>query len=415
MHFTEVPPLYQIPASQAPPVQATSHHPPPPPTHLSGGADPVTFNPLSAGANRPAQNNISTRPSQTSPPPLAKPVGSGFNLWGGLSSGTSSQPIVHPVPQQQQQQQQPPLDMRTSSSSSGMIMEPSGGSSVWGGALAQQAEQLEIQRREAAVKQRATAYHVALNTALTARLSSALEAGASADMERQIQIQGELQARGATATREYTKLQQEREALDSAAHELQATADALDRWLKENEPKAQSVRAAVAGAIDPDEAIIPSDALSQQALIAQAADLAFEDTLGVLDKALEAKQVPLSEYLNKVRVVSRQQFIARAVSSKIANMQEAERKAAARIGGLNISGTTGAGAGTAATLNTNTTGAAAAAGRIGGGGNCVFSSVAYPPPVSAPAPATLPIGDIYHTSGGILLNPLAAAARNMRS
>lgn len=399
VHFAECPPLYQIPASHAPPAPVVPT-PPPPPPH-AGAAEPVTFNPLSAGVSRPS----ASQQQPTSQRPALFP---GASLWAGLTSPPSQTAMNQPPPIRPTQRQQPQQAVNLSPQSSGGVIQPSGSSSVWGPALAQHADQVEAQRRETVAKRRATAYHVALNTALTARLAGALEAAASADMERQLNIQSELQSRSTTANREIAKLQQEREALDAAAHKLQASANALNKWLRENEPRAQIVRAAVSGEIDPDEAIIPSDPLSQQALTAQAADLALEDTLAALDKALEGKKVPLDEYLSQVRAVSRHQFIARALSSKIASMQEMERKATAAAAALaqarlSASSSAGAGAGTGA----------------GAGGVSLLQGAttisAYPPPVSAPAPATLPIGDIYHTSGGILLNPLAAAARNMRS
>ena len=56
-----------------------------------------------------------------------------------------------------------------------------------------------------------------------------------------------------------------------------------------------------AGEIDPDEAIVAADSLSQQALEAQAEDLAIEDTLYALERALTNGVITADAYLKQVR------------------------------------------------------------------------------------------------------------------
>ena len=56
-----------------------------------------------------------------------------------------------------------------------------------------------------------------------------------------------------------------------------------------------------AGEINPDEAIVAADSLSQQALEAQAEDLAIEDTLYALERALTNGVITADAYLKQVR------------------------------------------------------------------------------------------------------------------
>lgn len=55
-----------------------------------------------------------------------------------------------------------------------------------------------------------------------------------------------------------------------------------------------------AGEIDPDTAIVPADVLSRQALDAQAEDLALEDTLYSLNKALQEGVISAEVYMKQV-------------------------------------------------------------------------------------------------------------------
>ena len=55
-----------------------------------------------------------------------------------------------------------------------------------------------------------------------------------------------------------------------------------------------------AGDIDPDTAIVPADVLSKQALDGQAEDLAMEDTLYALEKAMQAGSLTPDVYIKQV-------------------------------------------------------------------------------------------------------------------
>jgi ESCRT-I complex subunit TSG101 len=52
--------------------------------------------------------------------------------------------------------------------------------------------------------------------------------------------------------------------------------------------------------VDADAAIVPADVLSRQALDGQAEDLALEDTLYSLDKALQAGSITPEVYIKQV-------------------------------------------------------------------------------------------------------------------
>eukprot|EP00887_Chlorella_sp_A99_P006876 scaffold2.g6876.t1 len=156
-----------------------------------------------------------------------------------------------------------------------------------------------------------SAFRTAAVAELTARLQASLTVAtnkAAAEAHRQMDQQVELRRREAT-------LQQE-------VHALQ-----LEAWLAENEARAAALNE---GSLNPDNMLTAADPLSQQALEAQAEDLAMEDCLYELDKALQAGRVAPEAYLRQVRAVCRRQFTARVLGLKIsAAQQEQQRRAAA--------------------------------------------------------------------------------------
>lgn len=237
--------------------------------------------------------------------------------------------------------------------------------------------QSQAEGRQLAMRQqRDAAYRLALSTALSVRVASALEAEASTEKAKQLSIKRELESRSTLLSAEVKKLQDERTSLDSAAQELAGTARALDRWLSENEPRIMSLQN---NDVYPEETIVPADELSAQALSAQAADIGLEDTLSALDRAFESNVIDLTKYLRLVRVVSRMQFTARALSKKIAAKQLAERTSPQRPPSASLPRSQ--------------------------------RRESLPPVVSS---SELPIGDMWYGTGGILTNPLAAAAQNLR-
>ena len=74
---------------------------------------------------------------------------------------------------------------------------------------------------------------------------------------------------------------------------------------------------------DADAAIEPADALSSQALATQAEDMAVEDALFSLDRALAAGALAPEPYLRAVTRLCSRQSSLRALGAKIAERQHA--------------------------------------------------------------------------------------------
>jgi ESCRT-I complex subunit TSG101 len=272
----------------------------------------------------------------------------------------------------------------------------------------QQKKQQDDQKRNARKQQRDASYRLALTTALAVRLGSALDAAACVERDRQLEIKRELETRSATLVADLASLQKERERLDSAALELNNTNKALEKWLNENEPRAAAAKAAASGddrnSDAAQQAIVAADPLSHEALIAQAADLALEDAMMALDKALESGDIVLDAYLRQIRIASRRQFVARMVSKKVAAKQFVQESGSGTPREERSEGTS--------RISQQQQQPMAMERMHPSGSGAEMSGVGSGQIVGPPA--QLPIGDRYHDTGGILLNPLAQAARNMR-
>jgi len=119
-------------------------------------------------------------------------------------------------------------------------------------------------------------------------------------------------------------VQQERAGTEGVVAGLGAKCRELEKWLEENEWKAAALGAPAAAAkggskgkaaavvdadaaaemlskLDVNKLVVPADDLCRQALAAQAEDLAVEDALTVLDKALQGGKVPVDAYIKQVR------------------------------------------------------------------------------------------------------------------
>ncbi|XP_059653704.1 protein ELC-like [Cornus florida] len=124
------------------------------------------------------------------------------------------------------------------------------------------------------------------------------------------------------------RMQDEKEGLEQQLQMVLMNSDILEGWLIENEGKL-----AMMGNVDVDEAFKPCDALSKQMLDCTASDLAIEDVIYSLDKAIQEWSIPLDQYLRNVRLLSREQFFHRATSSKVraAQMQSQVTSKAAQM------------------------------------------------------------------------------------
>ncbi|KAI8467154.1 MAG: UEV domain-containing protein, partial [Monoraphidium minutum] len=194
--------------------------------------------------------------------------------------------------------------------------------------------------------------------ALQGRLQAGLEAfnrEAAREMDSLLEVQRQLMAREAELQRAVGSVQQDRAGTEGVVAELGARCRALEKWLEDNEwksaalggaaaPPAKGGRGAAAAApsadaaaallakLDVNKVVVPEDDLSRQALAAQAEDLAVEDALTVLDRALQNGKLPADAYIKQSRGLCRTQFFARARGLKIAQLQQAAAVRAAPQG-----------------------------------------------------------------------------------
>lgn len=171
--------------------------------------------------------------------------------------------------------------------------------------------------------------------ALAGRLQAGLEAynrHATEEMDQLLEVQRNLMARERQLQGVVMSIQQERQGTEGLVAELGKQSAALEAWLSSHEWKADAVAAAQAkgsseaGALDINKVIVPTDDLSRQALMAQAEDLAVEDCLLVLEKALLQGKLTPEAYMKQVRLLCRRQFLARALGLKVAQVQRQQQR-----------------------------------------------------------------------------------------
>jgi ESCRT-I complex subunit TSG101 len=149
-----------------------------------------------------------------------------------------------------------------------------------------------------------------------------------AEMEGLINGQTVLRQREEHISNGLREMQNEKEGLEQQLQMASMNADVLESWLRDNEEKLGSL-----GNVDIDEAFHHCDVLSKQMLDSTSSDLAIEDTIYALDKAVQEGSIQFDQYLRNVRLLSREQFFHRATSSKIraAQMQAQVTNMAARM------------------------------------------------------------------------------------
>ncbi|PKI68743.1 hypothetical protein CRG98_010800 [Punica granatum] len=112
------------------------------------------------------------------------------------------------------------------------------------------------------------------------------------------------------------EMQDEKEGLEQQLQMVLMNGDVLDDWLRENEGKAK-----LGSSLDVDDAFECADLLSKQMVECTAVDLAIEDTVYSLDKAIQEGAIPFDQYLRNVRLLSREQFFHRATGIKVRAVQ----------------------------------------------------------------------------------------------
>lgn len=141
------------------------------------------------------------------------------------------------------------------------------------------------------------------------------------DMDKLVNTQGLLRQREERLKLGLQEMQQEKEALEQQLQTILTNTSVIETWLKSNVKTKTE--------FDINDVFEPCDALSKQMLDCTSADLAIEDVLYSLDKAVQEGNIPVDAYLKHVRSLAREQFFHRAtvvrvrtvqVQSQIANM-----------------------------------------------------------------------------------------------
>ena len=133
-----------------------------------------------------------------------------------------------------------------------------------------------------------------------------------AEMEGLFGTQAALRQRAEEISRGAREMTEEKEALEQQLQLVLMNADVLEGWVRENEGKRRRDLD-----VDVDGVFEPADTLSRQLIECTAADLAVEDTVYSLDKAVQEGAVPFEMYLKSVRALSREQFFHRALAAKV--------------------------------------------------------------------------------------------------
>lgn len=108
-------------------------------------------------------------------------------------------------------------------------------------------------------------------------------------MDGLFNAQGVLKQREEQLKQGLKEMQDEKEGLEQQLQMVLMNSDVLEGWLRENEGKATNL-----GNVDVDTAFEPCDSLSKQMLDCTASDLALEDVIYSLDKAIQGGQYHLT-------------------------------------------------------------------------------------------------------------------------
>ncbi|XP_031376536.1 protein ELC-like [Punica granatum] len=145
---------------------------------------------------------------------------------------------------------------------------------------------------------------------------SGLRKSREAEVEGLFNAQAVLRQREEQLNRGLREMQDEKEGLEQQLQMVLMNGDVLDDWLRENEGKAK-----LGSSLDVDDAFECADLLSKQMVECTAVDLAIEDTVYSLDKAIQEGAIPFDQYLRNVRLLSREQFFHRATGIKVRAVQ----------------------------------------------------------------------------------------------
>eukprot|EP00262_Sarcandra_glabra_P018511 TRINITY_DN6671_c0_g1_i3.p1 TRINITY_DN6671_c0_g1~~TRINITY_DN6671_c0_g1_i3.p1 ORF type:complete len:453 (+),score=43.94 TRINITY_DN6671_c0_g1_i3:98-1360(+) len=145
---------------------------------------------------------------------------------------------------------------------------------------------------------------------------SVLRRSREAEMEGLFSTQAVLRQREEQLSKGLREMLDEKEGLEQQLQMILMNTDVLEGWVRDNEGK--NVKK---GDFEIDEVFEPCDALSKQMVDCTAADLAIEDTIYSLDKAVQEGSIPYDQYLKNIRALCREQFFHRATSAKVRAVQ----------------------------------------------------------------------------------------------
>ena len=137
--------------------------------------------------------------------------------------------------------------------------------------------------------------------------SEVLRKTREAEMEELFNAQAVLRQREEQISKGLREMQDEKEGLELQLQMILINSDIMEAWLRENQGKR---------VIDVENAFEYSDFVSRQMLECSSSDLAIDDVIYALDKALQEGSIPFDQYLKNVRMLSREQFLHRAMSAK---------------------------------------------------------------------------------------------------
>lgn len=143
------------------------------------------------------------------------------------------------------------------------------------------------------------------------RDAAGLRRAQEAEMEAILSVQANLRGRGEELVRGVREMVEEKEGLEQQLQLVLMNTDVLEGWARETEGKKRG-----RDVLDADEVFELVDGLSRQILECTAADLAVEDTIYSLDKAVQEGAITFESYLKSVRALCREQFFHRATIAK---------------------------------------------------------------------------------------------------
>ncbi|GAB2238117.1 hypothetical protein Droror1_Dr00016019 [Drosera rotundifolia] len=144
----------------------------------------------------------------------------------------------------------------------------------------------------------------------------AMKKGREGEMEGFLRVQAAMRRRGSEIERGLREMRHKMEGLEQELQVVLRNADVLGDWLKENEGKMGGF-----GKVNVDEIFEFDDGLGRQMVECMAADMAIEDVIYSLDRAVQDGVVSFDVYLRNVRLLSREQFIHRATAGKVKAVQ----------------------------------------------------------------------------------------------